>query len=255
MSIRKTVIKAHADARKQFKEAKSIAKMAGGKIKFLFPGWQVKSIAYADSPAWALVKKANQEKSDLIVVGARGLSGITRFLGSVSQLVLTQAPCSVRIARNNSDSKGNKLRIVIGIDGSPDSVAAVQAVKNRHWPPQTEFFLVSVIDPKKSSLLTRVEPAAIRWFLEQADDEATVLGRMMETYAVELRERGFLVTCEVKRGDPKRVLVEEAEALHADCIFIGARGLTHLKRLFLGGVSAAVAAHAHSSVEVVRAVD
>jgi hypothetical protein len=38
MSIRKTVIKAHADARKQFKEAKSIAKMAGGKIKFLFPG-------------------------------------------------------------------------------------------------------------------------------------------------------------------------------------------------------------------------
>jgi nucleotide-binding universal stress UspA family protein len=46
--------------------------------------------------------------------------------------------------------------------------------------------------------------------------------------------------------------VNEANAWKADCIFVGARGLTHIKRFFMGGVSTAVAAQAHCSVEVVR---
>jgi hypothetical protein len=37
---------------------------------------------------------------------------------------------------------------------------------------------------------------------------------------------------DLRKGDPKRVLVKEAEAWEADCIFVGARGLTHVKRFF-----------------------
>ena len=61
--------------------------------------------------------------------------------------------------------------------------------------------------------------------------------------------RGTLV---VKEGDPKRVLIEEAEQWGADCIFVGARGLRRLERFLLGSVSTAVAARAHCSVEVVH---
>ena len=75
---------------------------------------------------------------------------------------------------------------------------------------------------------------------------------MLESFAQALREGDMSVTCHVRHGDPKRVLVDEAEAWRADCIFMGARGLTHLKRFFMGGVTMAVAARAHCSVEVVR---
>ncbi|MCV4785306.1 universal stress protein, partial [Escherichia coli] len=56
--------------------------------------------ACADSPAWGIIKRADEWQPDLIVVGSHGRTAIERFvLGSVSQKVLYEARCSVRIAR------------------------------------------------------------------------------------------------------------------------------------------------------------
>ena len=57
----------------------------------------------------------------------------------------------------------------------------------------------------------------------------------------------------VKEGDPKRELCKAAEEWGADCIFVGSAGFSNrFERFVLGSVSAAVAARAHCSVEVVR---
>jgi nucleotide-binding universal stress UspA family protein len=64
---------------------------------------------------------------------------------------------------------------------------------------------------------------------------------------------GLRVSAVVREGDPKSVLVEEAEKWGADSIFIGAKGHRFFERVLLGSVSYAVAARAHCSVEVVRA--
>jgi nucleotide-binding universal stress UspA family protein len=56
----------------------------------------------------------------------------------------------------------------------------------------------------------------------------------------------------VKDGEPKSLLIAEAKSWGADCIFMGARGMGRIERFLLGGVSSAVAARAHCSVEVVR---
>jgi nucleotide-binding universal stress UspA family protein len=74
----------------------------------------------------------------------------------------------------------------------------------------------------------------------------------------ELRARlggkNVTVSSAVETGDPKYVLVRHAEELGADCIFTGATGTSsRFERFILGSVSAAVAARAHCSVEVVRA--
>lgn len=51
-------------------------------------------------PPQAILESAKQHDVQMIVVGARGLKGIKRFLlGSVSQKVLEHAPCSVMIVR------------------------------------------------------------------------------------------------------------------------------------------------------------
>ena len=251
-AIKASVQRSRAAAKNQLKQAASSAKQAGRKLKSWFPEWSVRSESCADSPAWAILKKAGAWKADLVMVGAHGHSKLGRFLGSVSQMVLTQAECPVRVGRVSQNPKDKKLRVLIGIDGSPDSAAAVRAAANRTWPSGTQFLLVSVIDPKKSTFIERLAPSDIRWFLDQADDERQAVGRMLESYAKKLREQDATVTSVIRRGDPKRVLVHEAEAWQADCIFIGARGLTHLNRFFMGGVSTAVAARAHCSVEIVR---
>lgn len=251
-AIKASIQRSRAAARNQVKQARTSARQASRKIKSMFPAWNVKSESVADSPAWALLKKAETWKPSLIMVGAHGHSKLGRFLGSVSQMVLIQASCSIRVGRASPSPKGEKLRILIGIDGSPDSKATVKAILTRSWPSGAKFLLVSVIDPKKSTFIERLASEDLPWFLEQTDDEREIIGRMLESFAKKLRERNKDVTCRIREGDPKRVLVKEAEAWQADCIFMGARGLTHLKRFFIGGVSTAVAAQAHCSVEVVR---
>jgi nucleotide-binding universal stress UspA family protein len=61
-----------------------------------------------------------------------------------------------------------------------------------------------------------------------------------------------MTAVELRKGNPKSVLVEEAESWGADCVFVGARGMRGVGHLLMGSVSAAVAARAHCSVEVVR---
>ena len=71
--------------------------------------------------------------------------------------------------------------------------------------------------------------------------------------AEKLRAAELVASSVIKKGDPKRVLVDESEHWGADSIFVEARGLRLIERFLLGSVSAAVATRAHCSVEVVRA--
>jgi nucleotide-binding universal stress UspA family protein len=71
-----------------------------------------------------------------------------------------------------------------------------------------------------------------------------------------LRSAGLETEFVSEFGNPKSVLVDIAENWHADSIFVGANRFgSRVERFLLGSVSAAVAARAHCSVEVVRTGD
>jgi nucleotide-binding universal stress UspA family protein len=75
-------------------------------------------------------------------------------------------------------------------------------------------------------------------------------GKALDT----LNAKGLSATLHVHAGNPKDILVEEAERWNADCVFVGANALgSRMERFLLGSTSAAVAARSHCSVEVVRA--
>ncbi len=60
-------------------------------------GLEVEVHASTGNPAEAIVKIAEQEDADLIVVGNKGMKGARRILGSVPNTVAHAAPCSVLI--------------------------------------------------------------------------------------------------------------------------------------------------------------
>jgi nucleotide-binding universal stress UspA family protein len=222
-------------------QARFLALRERRQVQANFPAWEVRFEACADSPAWAVVKKAWDWQPDLIVVGARGHSALNRFiLGGVSQTVVTEVPCSVRVARDCARQPGSPVRVIIGVDGSPGAEAAVQAVAARCWPAGSELRVITVIDPAWPTATTLFLPTR-RWLTESRKKEAAWLYQMAEAAVKKLEAPALSVSFCVKRGDPKRVLIEEAESWEADCIFVGARGLSSLKRFFLGSVSTAVA--------------
>ena len=58
-------------------------------------------------PEYAILEAAGRERSDLVVVGSRGLSGVARvLLGSVSEYAATHAHCSVLVVRPGAVGAG-----------------------------------------------------------------------------------------------------------------------------------------------------
>ena len=63
-------------------------------------GVEVETYAQEGDPANVIIEVAKEQNADLIVVGARGLTALQRFLlGSVSSKLSHHAPCSVMIVR------------------------------------------------------------------------------------------------------------------------------------------------------------
>jgi nucleotide-binding universal stress UspA family protein len=248
------VKRAHERARQKLEEVEDLARSVSNQIKSHFPNWKVSSLAEADSPAWALLRQADEWKPDLIVMGARGHSvfGGRLILGSISQRVLYEAHCSVRIGRGPYKNPETPIRLLIGVDSSADSNAAVEAVCKRRWPRGTEVGLLVVVDTVMPFTSSPSEPAAMKW-IEVADERNWIdVRQIFEPAAKRVRSEGLHAEILIRRGNPADEILEEAHTWGADCIFVGAKGTRGIDRLLLGSVSSAVSSRAHCSVEVVR---
>lgn len=234
---------AHQRAERMIEEATALAKRGSERVQSIFPRWSVSYEAMSGSPAFELLNRGREWKPDLIVVGSKGHTALGRFvLGSVSQKVLTEAQTSVRVGRQPTGSGASAERIVVGVDGSPGSQVAVRVVATRLWSPGSEVRVVVAYDPGIDELIEAGDTQA----------EAFAAAAVKELLGG-LAEKSVTVSYVVEPGDPKRVLVAQAEGFGADCIFTGASGFSNrFERFVLGSVCAAVAARAHCSVEVVR---
>jgi nucleotide-binding universal stress UspA family protein len=245
---------AHERAQHRLEEAAGLAKRVSEQIKSIFPDWSISSDAEADSPAWALIRKADRWQPDLIVMGARGHSvfGGRLILGSISQRVLYEARCSVRIGRAVVNNPDKPVRLLIGVDSSEDSNAAVAEVCNRHWPKGMEVGLLAVVDTVMPFASNPSEPSAMKW-IEVADKSNwNQVREIFEPAAQRIRSAGLHAEVLIRRGNPADEILEEANTWGADCILVGAKGTRGVDRLLLGSVSSAVSSRAHCSVEVVR---
>ena len=236
------------------KEVLALAERARDRVQTLFPNWKVSADSSCGSAAWELVAHADEWNPDLIVVGSHGRTALGRFvLGSVSQRVLTEARGSVRIARGRVEEPHSPVRIIVGTDGSEVSGAALRAVAARHWPPQSEIKVIMVDDPLAPELLGKLVPPIGRMLEEDRQEERVWVEKISKGSLDILRDAGLKVTCALRNGDPKQELCKAAEEWNADCIFLGSAGFSNrFERFVLGSVSAAVAARAHCSMEVVR---
>jgi nucleotide-binding universal stress UspA family protein len=230
-------------------EALKLARSAKAVLKTLFPDWQVHAEAVTGSPGNMLIWQSDEWRPDLIVVGSQGRTALGRFFfGSVSQKVLHQADCSVRIARASSKVPTAPVRLIVGVDGLPDSDAAVRAITKRHWPKGSEVCVVCgmMVPPPVASEQMAIEVE--KWIA----GEKTRIAEAVEAAVKKLQGIGLATSSVVKEEDPKGLLCAEAESRDADCIFVGATGMGRVERLLVGSVSSAVAMRAHCSVEVVR---
>lgn len=214
-AVRAIVDHANEQAAVALSQETTFARNAAGKLSSYFPSWKVQSEAVSGRPAKELIRKAREWNAELIVVGTQGRSPLGRLiLGSVSQEVVKDASCSVRVGRGSMKADGAELRVLIGLELSLGGDAVLRRVLERRWPPSTELRIVTG---------EGVGPAGWR-----SD------GVFRDIFVGDLR-----VSAAAVKGDTQDVLLAEARRSEVDCILIG------------GGLSA-LAANAKCSVEVIR---
>jgi nucleotide-binding universal stress UspA family protein len=144
------------------------------------------------------------------------------------------------------------MKLLLAIDGSSYSADAAGAVASHPWLPDTVVKVLTAVEP-----IIPTGPDV--WFgvggetLELARQEMTRQAQQLVTGVTEtLRASGLVVETAVINGDPRSVIVDQAEEWSADLIVVGSRGSTGLKRFLLGSVAQSVVSHAPCSVAVVR---
>ena len=235
---------------KRINTAEQLAETGANCLQKHFPKWNVQLESSAGNPADTLLEKARQWPADLIVVGTHGRSALGRaVLGSVSLKLIREAPCSVRVARRGKHE--GPIRLLIGIDGSPEADAILSAVSRRSWPKGTEAHVLAVQEflvPMNADEIAISE----RNYEKINEDEYFRLKHLAKEASKRLQVAGLVAFWMVQEGNPRDALIRQAQERNIDTIFVGARGLGRVEGLLLGSVSSATVAHAPCTVEVVR---
>jgi nucleotide-binding universal stress UspA family protein len=141
------------------------------------------------------------------------------------------------------------MKILVAVDCSEFSIAAVQAVLRQFRPENVELFLLHVVDPK--AYVPLYEGAA-----PDAKRAETLLGtncnqaeELINRETNLLTDCGYRVTTSIGEGEPRSAIVAYAREIKADMIVVGSRGP---RGLLLGSVSEYILSHAPCTVEIVR---
>lgn len=143
------------------------------------------------------------------------------------------------------------MHIILGVDESAFSKAAVEFVRSMTWPERTTVTVLRSLPP-----IVAAVPEVYAFMAEQMEqlrkDQLTANERDVRAIAATLGAAGLEATGRAPSGDPREALLEAARDENADLLVVGSHGRTGLTKLFMGSVATHVVTHAPCSVVVVR---
>jgi nucleotide-binding universal stress UspA family protein len=226
-------------------EAAEVAAATGCEVVPIHP-----EVRYGQ-PAQQLIDTAGDD--GLLVVGSRGRGALRgALLGSVSQQCVQYARGPVVVVREDDCTHGALLwqgaasRVVVGVDGSPGSVAALRFAAAEARLRGGELHVVHAWTDTVSG--HDGPPWALSDTTRREQAEDTLRGSMQDAW----RDGGpgAQVRAEIVEGAEWDVLTEAAEA--ADLLVVGSRGRTGWSSLLLGSVSVRCMTFAPCPVAVVH---
>jgi len=156
--------------------------------------------------------------------------------------------------KNFRKKGGDLMKILLAIDGSPCSDAAVEEVGRRPWPEGSSIKLLTAYE-------LPVPPTAETWalplnYFDEMDvalrkQAQNIVDRAVQKLKSKL-DKTISLDGALVPGPTRTVILDEAESWGADLIVMGSHGYRVWERFLLGSVSQAVVSHAKCSVEVVR---
>jgi nucleotide-binding universal stress UspA family protein len=134
-----------------------------------------------------------------------------------------------------------RMRVLIALDGTPQSMEIVREGISRPWPEGSRFLLLHVLDPFPFAKM----PIS----LQRAKDATT---SQLKGAAEEVVKAGWKAEVDVVLGRARHVLPKIAGEWKADLVLVGSNGGGELQRVLLGSTARTVLRQAPCSVEIIR---
>ena len=183
-----------------------------------------------EDPYVEIVDEAVKNKTDMIIIGTHGRTGVKRFvMGSVAGNVIGHAPCKVLVIPPGA--KIGYSTILVATDGSTHSDAAVLEAVTIAKRCGSSLIIVSVAS-SNDEIATAEEN--VKRALEAADKEG-------------VKKEGIVL-----RGKADQAIVEAAGQKEAGLIVMGRHGKTGLMSLVMGSVTEHVLSHGNTAVLVAK---
>lgn len=147
------------------------------------------------------------------------------------------------------------MKLLLATDGTAQSTAAVEMIKNIRIREGDELKIVTVID-----MAIPMAFDAYAGYLPNTDEIERVARENADKILEETRtsiedcigDERISISSEILIGSPESRIVEVSEDYGADVIVVGSHGYSRWERMLLGSVSNSVVHHAPCSVLVVR---
>lgn len=144
--------------------------------------------------------------------------------------------------------------ILIAVDGSEHSSAAISLVTGIPWPAGTSMHVLAVVPERwlLSGLGSEDQSVLLETLEAIRRDDCAEATRLVAQHADFLKSQGLIVKSDIREGRPSEVILDRADSLDADLLVIGAKGLSAPVEFRLGSTAHKLAHYAESSVLVAR---
>lgn len=199
----------------------------------------------------AICEEAEANDADLVVVGHRGDSRVSMMLGSTASYVVHHSERPVVVMRGDtSGDPAAPAEVVVGVDAHDLDDGENESVRALQWA-----YALPGVERVRVVHAWFLPALAVGMFASMAADTDALdksaghaIDRVIE--AAGPAPAGVTIVPEVVRGTPSFGLIEASR--DADLVVVGSRGRGGFTGLVLGSTSAAVAAHSHAPVAIVR---
>lgn len=147
------------------------------------------------------------------------------------------------------------MKILLAVDGSACSDAAVETVISRVRPEGAEVRVLHAVEWLKEvpdSYRFGEGPVSGRDILDLKKKCFDDAGVMVNRVADRLRSAGFSTSTSTPDDDARHAIVQAATEWPADLVVLGSHGRRGVDRFLLGSVAESVVRHVPCSVEIVR---
>lgn len=234
---------------KAFERDKAFAMETYSQVEAMFDGANVTldHVVQEGPIGESIVDLATARKSDLVVVGAKGHSQMSRLLlGSVSDHVATHASCSTLVVRSTGLHESTRpIRVCLAFESSGSAIAALEELSEVPWKTGTDFHLLTVETYLSDFIGQRIADEGIE-MSSHYQDGLLQAKRQLESVAPNAK------THLVKGDHVGEGIVAFAEENEVDLLIVGETPRSAVNRFLLGSTSRYVLRHAPCSVWVTR---